>query len=46
MISTRVRSISAGPGDVEWPAEDGGEVVPGDIPERAVDARVLMQFDA
>jgi hypothetical protein len=46
MISILVRSISAGPEDVEWPAEEGGEVVFGDILERAVDARVLMQFDA
>jgi hypothetical protein len=45
MISTLVPSISAGPEDVEWP-EDGGEVVPGDILERVVDARVLMPFDA
>jgi len=46
MISILVRSISVGPEDKEWPAEDGGEVVLGDIPERAVDARVLIQFDA
>jgi hypothetical protein len=40
MISTLVRSISAGPVD------EDGEVAAGDIPERAVDARVLMQPDA
>jgi hypothetical protein len=46
IISTLVRSISAGPEDAGWLEVDGGEVATGDKPERAVDARVLTQFIA
>jgi hypothetical protein len=46
MVSILVRLMSAGLADGEWLDDDKGEVVAGDVVDRAAEAKDLMQFSA